>query len=113
MARLDRVVDSNVSIMPRSAAVAGTRPFFDTDYTAYRDQLAESCAKAGVSVRASCLMPNYVHLILVPSTPSSCARHLPMPTGCASSVPSLLHAAHSRASAMPLPPCPQTPMSRA
>jgi putative transposase len=45
--------------------------FADGDYAACRDQLAESCMKAGVAVWAWCLMPNPVHLILVPGTAES------------------------------------------
>jgi putative transposase len=37
------------------------------DYAAYRSLLAEGCRRAGVAVWAYCLMPNHVHLILVPS----------------------------------------------
>jgi putative transposase len=42
--------------------------FSDSDYIAYRALLAEGCREAGVAVWAYCLMPNHVHLILVPST---------------------------------------------
>ena len=42
--------------------------FGDEDYRAYRALLAEGCAAAGVSVWGYCLMPNHVHLILVPSS---------------------------------------------
>jgi putative transposase len=40
--------------------------FCDDDYIAYRELLAQSCHDAGVAVWAYCLMPNHVHLILVP-----------------------------------------------
>jgi putative transposase len=40
--------------------------FSDADYETYRDMLAEGCRAAGVKVLAYCLMPNHVHLILVP-----------------------------------------------
>ena len=50
----------------------GRQTFFsDDDHAACRNQFAESCAKVGVAVWAWCLMPNHVHLILVPSTPES------------------------------------------
>lgn len=42
--------------------------FEDDDYRAYLTLLAEWTAKAGTSVWAYCLMPNHVHLILVPAT---------------------------------------------
>jgi putative transposase len=41
--------------------------FGDSDYRLYRDLLREHCAAASVEVWAWCLMPNHVHLILVPS----------------------------------------------
>lgn len=70
MARLARVV---VPRIPHHITQRGNRRqqtfFSDEDYAAYRDQLAESCAMAGVAVWAWCLMPNHVHLILVPSDP--------------------------------------------
>lgn len=42
--------------------------FSDHDYAAYRDLLADRCGAHGVDVLAWCLMPNHVHLILVPAT---------------------------------------------
>jgi putative transposase len=41
--------------------------FGDADYALYRQLLGEWCAKAGTKIWAWCLMPNHVHLILVPS----------------------------------------------
>ena len=41
--------------------------FSNADDALYRDLLAEHCRAAGVAVWAWCLMPNHVHLILVPS----------------------------------------------
>jgi putative transposase len=41
--------------------------FGDEDYAAYRELIADSCRSAGVAVWGYCLMPNHVHLILVPS----------------------------------------------
>ncbi len=43
--------------------------FFENgDYRTYRALLGEWCQKAGTEVWAYCLMPNHVHLILVPKT---------------------------------------------
>ena len=71
-ARLARVV---VPGIPHHVTQRGNRrpqtSFADGDYAACRDQLAESCMKAGVAVWAWCLMPNHVHLILVPGTAES------------------------------------------
>jgi putative transposase len=44
------------------------RTFFGADdYRRYLDLLRASCRKAGTAVWAWCLMPNHVHLILVPA----------------------------------------------
>ncbi|HXI07489.1 MAG TPA: transposase [Bradyrhizobium sp.] len=41
-----------------------------------RDLLAASCRAAGVEIWAWCLMPNHVHLILVPSDADGLRRAL-------------------------------------
>jgi len=68
MARLARVVAAG---LPHHVTQRGNRrqPVFfgDADYAAYRRLLAEGCRAAGVAVWAYCLMPNHVHLILVPA----------------------------------------------
>jgi putative transposase len=67
MARLARVVAPGV---PHHVTQRGNRrqPVFfgDDDYRAYKSLLAEGCRNAGVDVWAYCLMPNHVHLILMP-----------------------------------------------
>lgn len=67
MARLARVVAPGV---PHHVTQRGNRRqqvfFGDDDYLAYRALLAEGCRAAGVAVWAYCLMPNHVHLMLVP-----------------------------------------------
>ena len=77
MARLARVV---VPGHPHHVTQRGNgraRTFFsDVDYALYRDLLAENCRAAGVEVWAWCLMPNHVHLILVPSDPDGLRRAL-------------------------------------
>jgi putative transposase len=77
MARLARVV---VPGHPHHVTERGNgraRTFFgDTDYALYRDLLAENCRAAEVEVWAWCLMPNHVHLILVPSDPDGLRRAL-------------------------------------
>ncbi len=59
--------------MPHHVTQRGNRRqpvfFSDADYQAYLGLLAEGCREAEVAVWAYCLMPNHVHLILVPSTP--------------------------------------------
>ncbi|MFC2251950.1 transposase [Labrys portucalensis] len=46
------------------------------DYAFYRDCLVAHCQAAGVEVWAWCLMPNHVHLILVPADPDGLRRAL-------------------------------------
>ena len=68
MARLARVVAAGVAHHVTQRGNRRQRVFFsDDDYGAYRALLAEGCRAAGVEVWGYCLMPNHVHLILVPS----------------------------------------------
>src|SRR5215470_7137577 len=77
MARFARLV---VPGLPHHVTQRGNgraRTFFDDDdYALYRDLLAENCRAAGVEVWAWCLMPNHVHLILVPSDADGLRRAL-------------------------------------
>lgn len=50
--------------------------FRDQDYRLYRDLLAEHAAAADVEVWGWVLMPNHVHLILVPKDPDGLRRAL-------------------------------------
>lgn len=56
--------------MPHHVTQRGNRRqtvfFGDDDYALYRRLLAEGCQAAKVAVWGYCLMPNHVHLILVP-----------------------------------------------
>lgn len=75
MARLARVVIPGHPHHVTQRGNGGARTFFeDGDYALYRDLLAANCKAAGVEVWAWCLMPNHVHLILVPSDPDG-LRH--------------------------------------
>src|SRR5690349_15979987 len=77
MARLARVVIPGLPHHVTQRGNGGARTFFDEDdYTLYRDLLAASCAAAGVEIWAWCLMPNHVHLILVPSDADGLRRAL-------------------------------------
>src|SRR5882724_11960852 len=77
MARLARLV---VPGLPHHVTQRGNgraRTFFDEDdYALYRDLLADGCRAAGVEVWAWCLMPNHVHLILVPADADGLRRAL-------------------------------------
>ncbi len=67
MARLTRIVAPGI---PHHVTQRGNRRqqtfFNDDDYAAYKTLLAEGCRAVGVACWAYCLMPNHVHLILVP-----------------------------------------------
>jgi putative transposase len=75
MARLARIVVPNA---PHHVTQRGNRRqqtfFSDADYRLYLDLLAEFCGAHGVEIWAYCLMPNHVHLILVPPAETSLAR---------------------------------------
>ena len=69
MARLARVVVPGLAHHVTQRGNRRQQTFFsDDDYAAYKTLLADYCGKAGVAVWAYCLMPNHVHLILVPET---------------------------------------------
>lgn len=75
MPRKARLVDPG---MPHHIIQRGNRRmpvFFDEgDYRMYKFLLAEHAAQEGVTFWAYCLMPNHVHLIVVPQGPESLAR---------------------------------------
>jgi REP-associated tyrosine transposase len=75
MARLARVV---VPGMPHHVIQRGNRRqetfFCDDDYQAYLDLMAQWCGEHKVKVWAYCLMPNHVHLIVVPKTEDGLRR---------------------------------------
>ena len=77
MARLARVVIPGLPHHVTQRGNGGARTFFgDDDYALYRDLLAASCRAAEVDIWAWCLMPNHVHLILVPSDTDGLRRAL-------------------------------------
>jgi putative transposase len=72
MARLARIVVPDVAHHVTQRGNRRQEVFFsDDDYAAYRDLVAEACARNSVRCLAWCLMPNHVHLILVPREPDS------------------------------------------
>jgi putative transposase len=68
MTRLARIVVPEVA---HHIAQRGNRDqpvfFSEDDYAAYLDLVADSCLSFDVRCLAWCLMPNQVHLILIPS----------------------------------------------
>jgi putative transposase len=77
MARIARVV---VPGLPHHVTQRGNRRqrtfFSQADYAAYRALLATWCREHDVVVWAYCLMPNHVHLILVPGREDGLRRAL-------------------------------------
>jgi putative transposase len=75
MSRLARIV---IPGLPHHVTQRGNRReaifFEDGDHEIYRDLLAEQTGKAGVEVWAYCLMPNHVHLILMPGEADALGR---------------------------------------
>ena len=69
VARLARVVVPGVPHHVTQRGNRRQRTFFEEgDYETYKSLMAEWCRSRGVEVWAYCLMPNHVHLIVVPST---------------------------------------------
>ena len=67
MARLARFVVPGIAHHVTQRGNGRQQTFFsDADYAAYRDQLREHCQAHDVAVWSWVLMPNHVHLILVP-----------------------------------------------
>lgn len=66
--------------IPHHVTARGARrePTFysDDDYARYITLLRRGCGEAGTTVWAWCLMPNHVHLLLVPSRPDGLASAL-------------------------------------
>ena len=48
--------------------------FYDEDYLAYKNIMAQCCARWNIEVWAYCLMPNHVHLAVVPPSENSLCR---------------------------------------
>ena len=77
MARLARAVFPGIPHHVTQRGNGRAQTFFgEDDYRLYRDLLAEHAAKADVEVWSWVLMPNHVHLILVPSEPDGLRRCL-------------------------------------
>jgi putative transposase len=68
MARLSRVV---IPGLPHHVSQRGNRRertfFEDSDYRLYLDLLSEAAVRAHTEIWCYCLMPNHVHVVLVPS----------------------------------------------
>jgi putative transposase len=68
MARLARIVLPGVPYHVTQRGNRRQQTFFeDGDYELYRDLLAQAARRAGSNIWSYCLMPNHVHIIVVPS----------------------------------------------
>jgi putative transposase len=77
MARLARAVFSGIPHHVTQRGNGRQQTFFgESDFRLYHDLLAEHCIDAGVAVWSWVLMPNHVHLILVPQDEDGLRRAL-------------------------------------
>ena len=77
MARLARVVVPGVAHHVTQRGNRRQQTFFqEDDYRAYLALLREWCDRCGVAVWGYCLMPNHVHLIVVPDSEDGLRRGL-------------------------------------
>lgn len=77
MARLARAVFPGIPHHVTQRGNGRQRTFFgDDDYAFYRELLGHHCRDAAVAVWSYVLMPNHVHLVLVPSDPDGLRRAL-------------------------------------
>ena len=68
MGRLPRLVIPGIAYHVTQRGNRRGQTFFeDADFALYRDLLAQSAERAGAQVRCYCLMPNHVHVIVVPA----------------------------------------------
>lgn len=75
MARLSRVVIPGVPHHVTQRGNGRQRTFFEEgDYALYLDLLADAAGRARTEVWAYCLMPNHVHIVLVPTDPDGLWR---------------------------------------
>jgi putative transposase len=77
MARLGRVVVAGVAHHVTQRGNRRQETFFcDDDYRAYLALLGDWCGRCGVEVWAYCLIPNHVHLIVVPDSEDGLRRSM-------------------------------------
>jgi putative transposase len=68
MSRLPRLIIPGIPYHVTQRGNRRAQTFFeDADYALYSDLLAQSAEKAGAEIWCYCLMPNHVHIIIVPS----------------------------------------------
>src|SRR5437764_4435461 len=77
MARLARIVVPGLSHHVVHRARPGVALFRDqTDYTRFEELLRRNCALYDAELEAYCLMPDHVHLVLLPRSTQALARSI-------------------------------------
>lgn len=77
MSRIARIVLEGIAYHITQRGNARQQVFFeDRDYLLYHDLLQTSCAATGLRIWAYCLMPNHVHLLVVPEQAQAMAKGL-------------------------------------
>jgi putative transposase len=75
MSRLPRIIVPGIAHHVTQRGNRRQRVFLvEDDYALYRDLLAEGCLSNGVEVWSYCLMPNHLHVILVPCDETGLSR---------------------------------------
>ena len=75
MARLPRIIVPGVPHHVTQRGNRRQRVFLEEgDYAVYLNLMAQACHASGVEVWSYCLMPNHVHLAMVPATREGLSR---------------------------------------
>lgn len=83
MPRTARIVVPGVAHHVTQRGNRRQQTFFGaSDYARYVDLIGDGCRRSGVDVLAWCLMPNHVHLVLVPPTAESLTAALAVAHRC-------------------------------
>lgn len=82
MSRLSRIIVPDIRHHVTPLGNRRQKVFLhEDDYALYRDLLAQRYIANSVAVWSYCLMPNHIHLILVPSDDKGLSRTLAKPAG--------------------------------
>lgn len=75
MSRIARIILEGVPYHITQRGNGRQQVFFeDRDYSLYLDLLRDNCQGEGLSIWAYCLMPNHIHLIVVPEREAAMAQ---------------------------------------
>ena len=80
MVRLPRLVLPGIPYHVTQRGNRREQTFFEqADYALYRDLLAQAADRAGAEIWCYCLMPNHVHVVIVPSDEDGNSRDTGIP----------------------------------